>query len=113
MSKNKVVFEERNCHKEPKYIKELEELVGDGKIILPMIFVNGKNLCGEEEVDGLEGFEGIEIKRKLRQALSILDNYRKKNEISQEYMRTVMSIMNTSSKQNSSLMSNYLGKYKR
>ncbi|XP_063942716.1 uncharacterized protein LOC135150370 [Daucus carota subsp. sativus] len=52
----KVVFEERNCSKEPIYLKELEELVVKEKVRFPMVILNGKDLCGEEEVDGLDDF---------------------------------------------------------
>ncbi|KAL8135161.1 hypothetical protein AgCh_009991 [Apium graveolens] len=46
-----VVFEERNCSKEPKYLTELQELVGNDNVRFPMVIVNGKDLCGEEEVE--------------------------------------------------------------
>ena len=64
-----VVFEERNCSKEPIYLKDLEELVGKEKVRFPLVIVNGKDLCGEEEVEGLDDFED---KQKLRSVLNML-----------------------------------------
>lgn len=64
-----VVYEERNCSKEPKYLRELEELVGNDKVRFPMVIVNGKDLCGEEEVEGLDDFEN---KYKLMRVLNML-----------------------------------------
>ncbi|KAK1388342.1 hypothetical protein POM88_016520 [Heracleum sosnowskyi] len=64
-----VLFEERNCSKEPKYLTELQELVGNDNVRLPMVIVNGKDLCGEEEVEGLEDFQDIV---KLKSILNIL-----------------------------------------
>ncbi|KAK1383049.1 hypothetical protein POM88_020784 [Heracleum sosnowskyi] len=64
-----VVFEERNCSKEPKYLRELEELVGNDKVRFPMVTVNGKDLCGEEEVEGLDDFDK---KYNLMRALEML-----------------------------------------
>lgn len=52
----KVVHEERNCSKEPKYLTELKELVGNDKLRFPTVIVNGKDLCGEE-VEGLDDYE--------------------------------------------------------
>ncbi|XP_074359354.1 disease resistance protein RPV1-like [Apium graveolens] len=52
----KVAFEERNCSKEPRYIRELEELLGNNRVRFPTVIVNGKDLCGEEEVEGLDNF---------------------------------------------------------
>lgn len=49
-----VVFEERSCSKDPKYLRELEELVGYDKVRFPTVIVNGKDLCGEEEVYDFE-----------------------------------------------------------
>lgn len=43
-----MAFEERNCSKEPKYIKELKELLG--YVRFPALIVNGMDLC---EVMGL------------------------------------------------------------
>lgn len=51
-----IVFEERNCSKEPKYFRELEVLVGNDKVRFPMLIVNGKDLCGNE-VEGLYNYE--------------------------------------------------------
>ena len=47
-----VVYEERNCSIEPRYLRELKDLVGNDKVRFPMVIVNGKDLCGEEEVEG-------------------------------------------------------------
>nr|XP_017234331.1 PREDICTED: disease resistance protein RLM3-like isoform X2 [Daucus carota subsp. sativus]XP_017234333.1 PREDICTED: disease resistance protein RLM3-like isoform X2 [Daucus carota subsp. sativus]XP_017234334.1 PREDICTED: disease resistance protein RLM3-like isoform X2 [Daucus carota subsp. sativus]XP_017234335.1 PREDICTED: disease resistance protein RLM3-like isoform X2 [Daucus carota subsp. sativus] len=57
-----VVYEERNCSIEPRYLRELKDLVGNDKVRFPMVIVNGKDLCGEEEV---EGFYDAEVKQKL------------------------------------------------
>ena len=66
----KLVFEERNCSKEPIYLKELEELVGKEKVRFPMVIVNGKDLCREEEVESLDDFKN---KQKLiMSALNVL-----------------------------------------
>ncbi|KAL1804877.1 hypothetical protein ACET3Z_027945 [Daucus carota] len=66
----KVVFVERNCSKEPIYLKDLEELVGKEKVRFPMVIVNGKDLCGEEEVESLDDFKN---KQKLiMSALNVL-----------------------------------------
>ncbi|XP_063938551.1 uncharacterized protein LOC135148218 [Daucus carota subsp. sativus] len=66
----KVVFVERNCSKEPIYLKELEELVGKEKVRFPMVIVNGKDLCREEEVESLDDFKN---KQKLiMSALNVL-----------------------------------------
>lgn len=51
------MFEERNCSKERKYFRELEELVGNDKVRFPTLIVNGKDLCGNEEVEGLYNYE--------------------------------------------------------
>ncbi|WOG86902.1 hypothetical protein DCAR_0206121 [Daucus carota subsp. sativus] len=64
-----VVFEERNCSTESEYMRELEELVGNDRVRFPMVIVNGKDLCGEEEVEGLDDFEN---KQKLISVLNHL-----------------------------------------
>ncbi|KAL1826427.1 hypothetical protein ACET3Z_004839 [Daucus carota] len=64
-----VVFEERNCSQESEYMRDLEELVGNDKVRFPMVIVNGKDLCGVEEVEGLDYFEN---KQKLISVLKHL-----------------------------------------
>lgn len=54
LSTGHVVFEERNCSKEPKYFREL---LGYDKVRFPMVVVNGKDLCGEEQAEGLDDFK--------------------------------------------------------
>lgn len=65
-----MVFEERNCSKDPNYITELEKLVGKERVKFPTLIVNGKDLRGEEEVGGLEGFPA---KHKLKGVMNILN----------------------------------------
>ncbi|KAL1827728.1 hypothetical protein ACET3Z_006140 [Daucus carota] len=48
-----VVYEVRNCSDEPMYVSELKELLGKKKVRLPTVIVNGKDLCGEEEIPDL------------------------------------------------------------
>lgn len=55
----KVAFEERNCSKEPNYVRELEELVGNDRVRFPTLIVNGKDLCGEEEVDDFPNKQSV------------------------------------------------------
>ncbi|KAL1819891.1 hypothetical protein ACET3Z_014760 [Daucus carota] len=85
-----VVFEERNCSKEPKYLIELQELVGNDKVRFPMVIVNGKDLCGEEEVEGLEDFQGM---AKLKATLNILYAGQMQMESISNYMKTTSSIL--------------------
>lgn len=84
-----VVFEERNCSKEPKYLTELQELVGND-VRFPMVIVNGKDLCGEEEVEGLENFQGTV---KLKSTLNILYSGQRQLENINNYMKTTSSIL--------------------
>lgn len=84
-----VVFEERNCSKEPKYLRELEELVGNDKVRFPMVIVNGKDLCGEEEVEGLDDFEN---KYKLMRVLNTLYVSAKSVESLQDMFRRTASL---------------------
>ncbi|KAL8101358.1 disease resistance protein RPV1-like [Apium graveolens] len=84
-----VVFKERNCSKEPKYLTELQELAGKDKVRLPMVIVNGKDLCGEEEVEGLEDFQDIV---KLKSTLNILYAGQRQQESINDIMRTTSSI---------------------
>ena len=85
-----VVFEERNCSKEPKYLIELQELVGTEKVRFPMVVVNGKDLCGEEDVEGLEDFQGM---GKLKSTLNILYAHQMQMESISNYMKTTSSIL--------------------
>ncbi|KAK1388343.1 hypothetical protein POM88_016521 [Heracleum sosnowskyi] len=85
-----VLFEERNCSKEPKYLTELQELVGNDNVRFPMVIVNGKDLCGEEEVEGLEDFQGIV---KLKSTLNILYSGQRQLENINNYMKTTSSIL--------------------
>ena len=64
-----VVYEVRNCSDEPMYVSELKELLGKKKVRLPTVIVNGKDLCGEEEV---EGFYDIEMKQELKGILKAI-----------------------------------------
>lgn len=84
-----VVYEERNCSKEPKYLRELEELVGNDKVRFPMVIVNGKDLCGEEEVEGLDDFEN---KYKLMRVLNMLYVSAKSVESLQDMFRRTTSL---------------------
>lgn len=91
-----VTFEERKCNKDPKYIKELEELVGSDKVELPMVIVNGKDLCGEEEVEGLE-----DLAIQLKQQLNTMKVSRRQIQDINEMMRNALmgnAIKNPSSK---------------
>ncbi|XP_063943437.1 disease resistance protein RPV1-like [Daucus carota subsp. sativus] len=63
-----VVFVERNCSKESEYMRELEELVSNDKVRFPMVIVNGKDLCGAEEVEGIDDFE------KKKKLISVLNH---------------------------------------
>ncbi|WOG86913.1 hypothetical protein DCAR_0206132 [Daucus carota subsp. sativus] len=54
-----VIFEERNCSTESD----------NDRVRFPMVIVNGKDLCGEEEVEGLDDFEN---KQKLISVLNHL-----------------------------------------
>lgn len=99
--RNNVLFEERNCHKDPKYIKELQELVGHNNVELPMLIVNGKDLCGEEEIEGLEDFEGLQLKQKLRFALNNIRVSRRQIDSIHEGMRARSSFWDSVSKNNS------------
>ena len=38
-------------------MRELGELVGNDRVRFPMVTINGKDLCGAEEVEGLDDFE--------------------------------------------------------
>ncbi|XP_074355590.1 uncharacterized protein LOC141695231 isoform X2 [Apium graveolens] len=72
-----VVFEERNCSKEPRYLRELEELVGKDGVRFPMVIVNGKDLCGE----GVEGLDDYENKHKLVSVLKMIYKGRRMKDI--------------------------------
>ena len=47
LSQNSVEFEDRNIAKEPHWRKELMELTGE--IVVPVLFVNGKQVIGLDE----------------------------------------------------------------
>jgi glutaredoxin len=47
LSQNSVSFEDRNIAKEPHWRKELMELTGE--IVVPVLFVNGKQVIGLDE----------------------------------------------------------------
>ena len=47
LSQNSVSFEDRNIAKEPHWRKELKELTGE--IVVPVLFVNGKQVIGLDE----------------------------------------------------------------
>lgn len=86
-----VVFEERNCSKDSKYVKELQELVGDDKMIrFPMVIVNGRDFCGEEEFEGLEDFEG---RGELKSALNLMYASQLHVESMNIYMKKTSSII--------------------
>lgn len=74
LTQSNVVFVERNCFKDPKYIRELRELVRKKELRFPTVIVNGKDLCGEEEVEGLEGFR---LKNYLKATLNSLNTTRR------------------------------------
>lgn len=82
-----VVYEERNCTNEPRYLRELKELVGNDKVRFPTVIVNGKDLCGEEEVDG---FYDIEVKQKLIGLLMYIYFSQRSTKHFQDTMSTAM-----------------------
>lgn len=92
LNNGKVEFEERNCSEEPKYVKELQELVGDDKMIrFPMVIVNGRDFfCGEDEIQGLEDFEG---RVRLKSALNIMYASQMRVESMNTYMKAAGSII--------------------
>ncbi|KAK1357442.1 hypothetical protein POM88_050698 [Heracleum sosnowskyi] len=73
LATGKIVHEEKNCSKEPKYLTELEELVGNNKVRFPMVIVNGKDLCGEE-VEGLDNYE-IYRARSMKDIIRIIKRF--------------------------------------
>lgn len=86
-----VAFEERSCSKDPKYVKELQELVGDDKMIrFPMVIVNGRDLCGEDEFEGLEDFGG---RGELKSALNLMYASQMHVQSMNKYMKKTGSII--------------------
>ncbi|KAK1394374.1 hypothetical protein POM88_013430 [Heracleum sosnowskyi] len=86
-----VAFEERNCSKDPNYVKQLQELLGDDKLIrFPMVIVNGRDFCGEEEVVGLEDFQD---RVKLKSALNIMYASQMQVQSMNTYMKKTSSII--------------------
>lgn len=66
LMKTKMSYVTKNCYNHRGHLTELEELVGKDNVKFPMMIVNGKDVCGNE---GVEGFREIkDLINNLRKA---------------------------------------------